>query len=393
MIDVVIAGACRTPIGSFRGSLSSIPAPRLGAIAIQEALRRAGVAPDQVDEVIMGNVISAGVGQAPARQAAIFAGLPVSVECMTVNKVCGSGLKAVMLAAQAVALGDAQVVVAGGMESMSNAPYLLEKAREGYRMGNAEVVDALIKDGLLDVYNNFLMGNAAEACARECQVPREAQDAFAIQSYTRAQTAQREGRFRKEIVGVEVKGPKGDPVTVLDDEDVTRTNFDKIPKLKPAFIKDGTVTAANASKVSDGAAALVVTSAEKARALGITPLARIVAYTSHAKEPVQFTTAPADAIAKVLSRAGLSSSDIDLFEINEAFAVVALAVNRLAGLDDARVNVNGGAIALGHPLGASGARILVTLLHALEQRNLRRGLATLCIGGGEASAVVVERAG
>jgi acetyl-CoA C-acetyltransferase len=393
MNEVVIASGCRTPIGSFRGSLSSLPAPRLGALVIQEALWRAKVAPDQVDEVIMGNVVSAGVGQAPARQAAIFAGLPTSVECMTVNKVCGSGLKSVMLAAQAVALGDAEIVVAGGMESMSNAPYLLEKAREGYRMGNGELVDALVKDGLLDVYNNFLMGNAAELCAKECQVPREAQDEFAIMSYTRAQDAQRSGRFRNEIVGVEVRGPKGDAVTVLDDEDVTKTNFEKIPKLKPAFIIDGTVTAANASKLSDGAAALVVTSAEKARALGLTPLARIVAYASHAKDPVQFTTAPADAIAKVLSRAKLRQEEIDLFEINEAFAVVALAVNKIAGLDPAKVNVNGGAIALGHPLGASGARILVTLLHALEQRNARRGLATLCIGGGEASAVIVERAG
>jgi acetyl-CoA C-acetyltransferase len=393
MNEVVIASGCRTPIGSFRGSLSSLPAPRLGALVIQEALRRAKVAPVQVDEVIMGNVISAGVGQAPARQAAIFAGLPTSVECMTVNKVCGSGLKSVMLAAQAVALGDAEIVVAGGMESMSNAPYLLEKAREGYRMGNGELVDALVKDGLLDVYNNFLMGNAAELCAKECQVPREAQDEFAIMSYTRAQDAQRNGRFRNEIVGVEVRGPKGDAVTVLDDEDVTKTNFEKIPKLKPAFIKDGTVTAANASKLSDGAAALVVTSAERARALGLTPLARIVAYASHAKDPVQFTTAPADAIAKVLSRAKLRQEEIDLFEINEAFAVVALAVNKIAGLDPAKVNVNGGAIALGHPLGASGARILVTLLYALEQRKARRGLATLCIGGGEASAVIVERMG
>src|SRR5512140_1169614 len=240
--DVVIVSGCRTPIGSFRGSLSSVPAPRLGAIAIKEALRRANIQPDQVDEVIMGNVVAAGEGQAPARQAAIFAGLPTSVECMTVNKVCGSGLKAVMLAAQAVALGDAEIVVAGGMESMSNAPYLLEKAREGFRMGNAEVVDSLLRDGLLDVYNNFHMGNAAEICARECQVPREAQDAYAIMSYTRAQAAQREGKFREEIVGVEVRGPKGEPVTVLDDEDVTKTNFEKIPKLKPAFVKDGTVT-------------------------------------------------------------------------------------------------------------------------------------------------------
>ena len=390
MNEPVIIGACRTPIGSFRGSLSTVPAPRLGAVVVREAIRRAGVKDADVDEVIMGNVIPAGVGQAPARQAAVYAGLPTSVECMTVNKVCGSGLKAVMLAAQAVALGDAEVVVAGGMESMSNAPYLLEKAREGYRMGNAELVDAMLKDGLLDAYSNSLMGNAAEVCARECQVPREAQDAFAIMSYRRAQEAQKNGAFTREIVGVEVKSGKT-ATTVVEDEDVTRTNFDKIPTLKPAFIKDGTVTAANASKVSDGAAAVVVTSAARAKAMGVTPLARIVAQASFAKEPVWFTTAPADVIPKVLKRAGLQQSDIDLFEINEAFAVVSLAVNKILGLDVNKVNVNGGAIALGHPLGATGARILVTLLYALEQHGLRRGVAALCIGGGEASAVVVER--
>ncbi len=391
MEDVVIVGACRTPIGSFRGSLSSLPAPRLGAVAIREAIRRAGIAGDAVDEVIMGNVLSAGVGQAPARQAAIFGGLPTSVECMTVNKVCGSGLKSVMLGAQAIRLGDASVVVAGGMESMSNAPYLLEKARDGYRMGNGEVVDAMLKDGLLDVYNNYLMGNAAELCAKECQIPRASQDDFAIQSYTRAQAAQKEGRFAREIVPVEVKGAKGETVTVSDDEDVRKTNFEKIPTLKPAFIKDGTVTAANASKISDGAAALVLMSAGRARELGAKPLARVVAQASFARDPAWFTTAPADGIAKVLKRAGLGQADIDLYEINEAFAVVALAVSKQLGLDPARVNVNGGAIALGHPIGASGARILVTLLHALEHRNARRGLATLCIGGGEASAVIVER--
>ena len=391
MKDVYIVSACRTPIGSFRGALSSVPATQLGAIAVREAVRRAGILNNDVQEVIMGNVISAGIGQAPARQAAIFAGLPTSVECTTVNKVCGSGLKSVMLGTQAIMLGDADVVVAGGMESMSNAPYLLEKAREGYKMGNAELVDSLLKDGLVDVYNNFLMGKAAEVCARDCQIPREAQDQYATMSYTRAQEAQRAGRFAKEIVGVEVKSGKGEPTIVLNDEDVTKTSFEKIPKLKPAFTEGGTVTAANASKVSDGAAALVLMSADKAKAMNLKPLARIIAYASHAKDPVWFTTAPADVIAKVLARAKLTASDIDLFEINEAFAVVALAVTKIAGLDMNKVNVNGGAVALGHPLGASGARILVTLIHALEQRNLKRGLATLCIGGGEASAVIIER--
>ena len=391
MKDVVIISACRTPVGSFRGSLSSLPAPRLGAIAIREAVRRAGISADQVDEVIMGNVLQAGVGQAPARQAALFADLPKSVECMTINKVCGSGLKAVALAAQAIMLGDAETVVAGGMESMSNAPYLLDKVREGYRMGHGELIDVIMRDGLVDVYNNFLMGNAAEICARDCQIPREAQDEFAITSYKRAQDAQRSGRFAKEIVGVELSSPKGETVTVLEDEDVTKTNFEKIPKLKPVFQKDGTVTAANASKISDGAAALVLMSGEKAARQGLKPLARIVAQASFAKDPVWFTTAPADVIAKVLKKANLTLNDIDLFEINEAFAVVALAVNKLAGLDPQKVNVNGGAIALGHPIGASGARILVTLLYALEQRDRKRGLAALCIGGGEATAVIVER--
>ncbi|MBI5475042.1 MAG: acetyl-CoA C-acetyltransferase [Ignavibacteriae bacterium] len=391
MNEVVIASAVRTPIGSFRGTISSHSAPQLGAITVKSAVERAGVKPDQVDEVILGNVIQAGVGQAPARQAAIFGGLPTSVECMTVNKVCGSGLKAVMLAAQVVALGDANVVVAGGMESMSNVPYLLDKLRGGNKMGNVELVDALLKDGLLDVYNNSLMGNAAELCARECQIPREAQDEYAIMSYTRAQQATKEGRFANEIIGVEVEGRKGEKTTVLVDEDPTNTSFDKIPKLKPAFQKDGTITAANASKISDGAAALVITSAEHAKKLGLKPLARIISQASSAKDPLWFSTAPADVIAKILKRANLSIKDIDLFEINEAFAVVALAVAKIAGLDTSKINVNGGAIALGHPLGASGARILVTLLHALEQHNLKRGLAALCIGGGESSAVIVER--
>ncbi len=391
MNEVVIASAVRTPIGSFRGTISSHAAPQLGAIVVKAAVERSGLQPDQVDEVIMGNVISAGVGQAPARQAAIFGGLPTSVECMTVNKVCGSGLKAVMLASQAVALGDAGVVVAGGMESMSNVPYLLDKLRGGNKMGNVELVDAMLKDGLLDAYNNSLMGNAAELCARECQIPREAQDEFAIMSYTRAQDSIKQGRFASETVGVEVEGRKGEKTTVLVDEDPSNTSFDKIPKLKPAFQKDGTITAANASKISDGAAALVITSAENAKKFGMKPLARIVAQASSAKDPLWFSTAPADVIAKILKKANLSVKDIDLFEINEAFAVVALAVSKIAGLDIAKVNVNGGAIALGHPLGASGARILVTLLYALEQRDLKRGLAALCIGGGESSAVIIER--
>ncbi len=391
MNEVVIAGSCRTPIGSFRGSLSSLPAPRLGAIAIREAIRRAGIGPETVNEVIMGNVLQAGVGQAPARQAAIFAGLPASVECLTVNKVCGSGLKSVMLAAQAIMVGDAEVVVAGGMESMSRAPYLLEKARDGYRMGNGEIVDAMIKDGLLDVYNNYLMGNAGELCAKECNIPREAQDEYAVMSYRRAQEAQAAGRFTKEIVPVETKGERGDVVMVKEDEDVRKTNFEKIPKLKPAFVKDGTITAANASKISDGAAALVLMSGAKAKALGVSPVAKILGQASAAKAPEWFTTAPADVIPKVLKKTGLTADRIDLFEINEAFAVVALAVNSIAGLDVRKVNVNGGAIALGHPIGASGARLLVTLLHALEQRNQKLGLAALCIGGGEASAVIIER--
>ena len=391
MRDVVIAGACRTPIGSFQGTLSSIPAPRLGAIVIAEAVRRAGIPPAEVNEVIMGNVIQAGVGQAPARQASRYAGLPDSVECMTINKVCGSGLKSVMLAVQAIQTGDADIVVAGGMESMSNAPYLLDKARTGYRMGNAEIQDALYRDGLIDVYNNYLMGNAAEICARECTITREAQDAFAIESYTRAQAAQKSGAFDAEIVPVGITGKKGDVVMVKDDEDPTKTNFDKIPTLRPAFQKDGTITAANASKVSDGAAAMVVMSADAAARLKVRHQVRVLRQASAAKAPEWFTTAPADAIVKVLARHGLAVGDIDLFEINEAFAVVALAVSSIAKLDPARVNVHGGAIALGHPLGASGARILVTLIHAMERMSKNRGLATLCIGGGEASAVIVER--
>jgi acetyl-CoA C-acetyltransferase len=389
MTEPVIVSACRTPIGSFMGSLSSLSATRLGAIVVEEALRRSGLPKQSVQEVILGNVLTAGVGQAPARQAALFAGIPESVECMTVNKVCGSGLKAVMLAAQAIRLGDADVVVAGGMESMSNVPYLLEKGRTGYRMGHGTLVDDMIKDGLWDVYNDYHMGNAAELCARECQIPREAQDQFAVTSYKRAQSAWNEGRFSEEVVPVSVQTKQGEE-RVAQDEEPFKTKFEKIPTLKPAFQKDGTVTAANASKINDGAAALIVMSREKAEALGIKPLARIIAYASAAKKPEWFTTAPADVIPKVLAKAGLTKEAIDLFEINEAFAVVTLAVNQMLGLDPEKVNVNGGAVALGHPIGASGARILVTLIHALKQRKLRRGMAAICIGGGEAAGMIVE---
>jgi acetyl-CoA C-acetyltransferase len=389
--EVVIVSACRSPIGSLAGSLSSVPATRLGATVVKEAMTRAGLASDQIDEVIMGNVLPAGLGQAPARQAALFAGLPKSVECLTINKMCGSGLKSVMLGAQAIALNDASVIIAGGMESMSNAPYLLDKARAGYRLGHGTLIDSMIVDGLWDVYNDYHMGNAAELCAKGCQIPRDLQDEYAIMSYKRAQTAQKEGWFKKEIVNVEIAGRKGDSTIIDTDEEPQRVKFEKIPELKPVFQKDGTVTPANASTINDGAAALAIMSGEKARESGVKPLARIIAQASHAKAPEWFTTAPADVIQKVLRKAGMKKEDIGLFEINEAFAVVALAVNRIAGLDPDKVNIHGGAVALGHPIGASGARILVTLLHAMEQKDIQFGLAAICIGGGEASAVIVER--
>ncbi|CUS81062.1 acetyl-CoA C-acetyltransferase [Candidatus Kryptonium thompsonii] len=391
MREVVIASACRTPIGSFNGALSPLPAPKLGAIVIEEALKRANVPKEMVDEVIMGCVLTAGVGQAPARQAAIFAGLPTKVECMTINKVCGSGLKSVMLATQAIKLGDADIIVAGGMESMSNAPYLLDKARFGYRMGHAQIIDSMIKDGLWDVYNDFHMGNAGELCARECNISREEQDEFAVLSYKRALEAIEKGYFKNEIVPVSVPQPKGEPIIVSEDEEPKKVVFDKIPKLKPAFDPNGTITAANASKINDGAAALVLMSKEKADELGIKPLARIVAYTSAAKDPAWFTTAPVDAIEKVLRKANMKKEDIDLFEVNEAFAVVALATSKLAGIPIEKMNIHGGAVALGHPIGASGARILTTLLYAMERKGAKFGIAAICIGGGEASAVIVER--
>jgi acetyl-CoA C-acetyltransferase len=389
--EVVIVGAARTPIGSFLGALSSLTAPELGSIAIKEALKRAKVDKESVDEVIMGNVLSAGVGQAPARQAALAAGLPKSTECMTINKVCGSGLKSAMLAAQSIMVGDADIIIAGGMESMSNVPYYLQNARQGYKMGHYKSIDGMIIDGLWDVYNNFHMGNAAELCARECGISRKDQDEYTIKSYEKTLNAIKEGLFKDEIVPVSIPQRKGEPLIVDTDEEPSRVKFDKISSLKPAFEKEGTVTAANASSINDGAAAVVLMAADKAKELNLNPMVKIVAQASAAKEPEWFTTAPADAIKRVLNKADLQKEDIDLFEINEAFAVVSLAVNDILDLKMENVNVNGGAIALGHPIGASGARILVTLLYALKLRGLKRGLASLCIGGGEASALVVER--
>ena len=388
---VVIVGAARTPIGSFLGSLAAVTAPRLGAVAIRAALERAGVDPGAVSEVIMGNVLQAGVGQAPARQAAIFAGLPQSVPAWTLNKVCGSGLKSVISAAQAIALGDAEVVVAGGMESMSNAPYYDRAARTGVRMGNVELVDGLIHDGLWDVYGQTHMGICAEACATSQNITRADQDAFAAESTRRAIEAWKSGAFKGEIVPVEIEGKKGEKTLVTEDDGPKGARPEKIPALKPVFKKDGTVTAANASSINDGAAALVLMSEERARAERREILGRITAWGGAARAPVEFTIAPADAIRATLAKGGLSVKDVDLWEINEAFAVVSVANNRLLGLDPSTVNVRGGAVVLGHPIGASGARILVTLLQAMKDLGKRRGLASLCIGGGEAVALVVER--
>jgi len=389
--QVVIAGGKRTAVGAFQGSLATVPAPRLGATAIQAALEVSGVSGDSVDEVIMGNVLSAGQGQAPARQAALYAGLPKSVECLTVNKMCGSGLKAVMLASQAIQCGDAEVIVAGGMESMSLSPFLIPRAKTGLQLGHTELVDSIITDGLWDVYNDKHMGSCAETCVRKYQFTREEQDEFARESYTRAQNAQRDGIFSKEIVPVEIKDRKGNLSEVAEDDEPQRANFEKMTKIRPAFEKDGTVTAANASKINDGAAAVVMMSAEKAADLGVKTVARIVAQASFSQEPEWFTTAPVRAIRKVLDKSGLTVDDINLFEINEAFAAVTMAAEKDLGLDHDKVNIHGGAVALGHPIGASGARILVTLLNAMESRKAKLGLATLCIGGGEASAVIVER--
>jgi acetyl-CoA C-acetyltransferase len=391
--EAVIVSAVRTAIGSFRGALSGIAATKLGSIVIAEALRRVKLSEREVGEVIMGNVLSAGLGQAPARQAALGAGLPKSAGCLTVNKVCGSGLKAVMLGAQAIRSGEAEVVVAGGMESMTNAPYLLPKARDGYRMGDGALVDSMIKDGLWDVYNDFHMGAAAELCAKKFEISREEQDEFAALSYRRAQAAQRSGEFAREIVPVVAATKDHKEQVVEQDEEVGKFDFNKMKSLRPAFREEGTVTAGNASSISDGAAALVVMSHRKALESGIRPLVRIKGWSSAAREPEWFTLAPAQAIAALLKKCGERFTDVDLFEINEAFAASSIAVNHELDLNPEKVNIRGGAIALGHPIGASGARILTTLIHALCDTGKRQGIAALCIGGGEAVAMLVEQAG
>ena len=388
----VITAIARTAIGSFQGVLSSVPTVRLGAKVIKSAVERAGLMGEDIDEVIMGNVLSAGEGQAPARQAAIYAGLPNTVECMTINKVCGSGLKSVMLADQAIRCGDAEVVVAGGMENMSLSPYYLMDARGGMRLGHKKVVDSIIGDGLWDPYGDMHMGNCAEVLAKEENFSREDQDAFAVESYRRSLEAIEIGYFKDEITPVEISQRKGDPIIIDTDEEPGRGKPEKIAKLRTAFEKDGTITAANASSINDGAAALVVMSAEKATELNSKPICKIVAQTSVAHEPLYFTTAPGKAITKVLDKAGHTINDIDLFEINEAFSNVALAAMREHNIPHEKVNIFGGAVSMGHPIGASGARILVTLISALKQKNKKLGLATLCIGGGEAAAVIVEMA-
>ena len=388
----VITAIARTAIGSFQGAFSSIPTVRLGAAVIKSAVERAGLKGEDIDEVIMGNVLSAGEGQAPARQAAIYAGLPNTVECMTINKVCGSGLKSVMLADQAIRCGDAEVVVAGGMENMSLSPYYLMDARGGMRLGHKKVVDSIIGDGLWDPYGDMHMGNCAEVLAKEENFSREDQDAFAVESYRRSLEAIEIGYFKDEITPVEISQRKGDPIIIDTDEEPGRGKPEKIAKLRTAFEKDGTITAANASSINDGAAALVVMSAEKATELNSKPICKIVAQTSVAHEPLYFTTAPGKAITKVLDKAGHTINDIDLFEINEAFSNVTLAAMREHNIPHEKVNIFGGAVSMGHPIGASGARILVTLISALKQKNKKLGLATLCIGGGEAAAVIVEMA-
>jgi len=393
VLEAIIITGKRTPIGSFQGSLANISAPKLGSIAIDSVLNESKIPTDRIDEVIMGNVLPAGLGQAPARQAALGAGLPKSVECLTINKMCGSGLKAVMLAAQAIQTGNAEVVIAGGMENMSQAPYLLSKARKGYRMGHGEILDSMIQDGLWDVYNDQHMGNCAELCARERNYSREAQDAVAVESYTRAQLAQKKGLFKNEIVPVSVPQKKGEPIRVSEDDEPGKANFKKIPSLRPAFEKNGTITAANASKINDGAAALMITNSHILKDQNFKNPFQIISQASTAQEPEWFTTAPIQAIKKVLKIAGLNAGDINLWEINEAFAPVVMAAVDEFQLDWNCVNIKGGAIALGHPIGASGARILVTLIHSMTENNAKLGLATLCIGGGEASAIIVEKIG
>jgi acetyl-CoA C-acetyltransferase len=388
--EIWLAGGARTPIGGFLGSLAEVSAPALGSIAIKEAMRRAGVTTEQVDEVIMGNVVGAGLGQNVARQAAIGAGLPPSVGATTVNKVCGSGMKSVMLAAQAIQCGDAKTVVAGGTENMSGAPYLLAKARSGYRLGNGELIDAVIRDGLWDVYNNLHMGTFGDRCAAKENFSRQDQDDFAVASFKRAIAAQKDNTFATEIVEVEIKGKKGSTF-VKEDESPGRFNEEKLRALKPAFDPSGSVTAGNASSINDGAAAIVVVSPEQAKTLGLTPQARILGYSTYAREPEWFSLAPICAIEKLLQNLKLTVSDVDLFEVNEAFSVVTMAAMKQLNIPHEKMNVNGGAVALGHPIGASGTRILVTMLNAMEKRKAKIGLASLCIGGGEAVAMAVEK--
>ena len=388
--QAAIVSAVRTPLGSFNGVFSAVPATKLGSIVIAEALRRINLSPDRVEDVYMGCVLSAGLGQAPARQASIGAGIPHSVGAATVNKVCGSSLQTVIMASQAIALGEAKIIVAGGMENMTRAPYLLEKARQGYRLGHGELTDSLIKDGLWDVYNNFHMGHGGELCAEKYNLTRTEVDDFALESYRRAREAIATGTFQREIVPVEVPQKKS-RVTVADDEEPNRVELTKMRQLKPVFQEDGVLTVGNSPSCNDGAAALVIMAEEEAAGLGLRPLARIVSYAGAALAPEWFTIAPVEAIKRVLKKTGLSLADIDLFEINEAFSAVSLAINRELELDPKRVNVNGGAVALGHPIGATGARILTTLIYAMENHGARRGLASLCIGGGEALAIVLER--
>ncbi len=390
MNKVVIVSAARTPIGSFMGSLSSVPAPKLGAVAIKGALEKIGLKPEQVEEVLMGNVVQAGTGQAPARQAAIFAGIPNTVPCTTINKVCASGMKAIMQGAQSIALGENSIVVAGGMENMSLIPHYAYM-RSSVKFGPATLVDGMQKDGLVDVYDQNAMGVCADACAAEHDFSREDQDAYAIQSYQRSAEAWKAGKFNDEVVPVEVPQRRGEPVIVSEDEEYKNVKMEKIPALRPAFTKEGTVTAANASTINDGAAAVVLMSEEKASALNLTPLATIKGYADAAHEPEWFTTAPAKALPKALDRAGINIDDVDFFEFNEAFSVVGLANMKLLGLNDSNVNVNGGAVSLGHPLGCSGARITITLLSVLKQQNAKLGAAAICNGGGGASALVLER--
>ena len=391
MNEVVIIAAVRTPIGSFNGSLAGLTATQLGAAAIKGAVERAGIQPDQVQEVFMGNVISANLGQAPATQAATYAGLPDTIPSTTINKVCASAMKAVMLGAQSIMAGTNDVVIAGGMESMSNIPYYLDKARNGYRLGHGQIIDGLVRDGLWDVYKNYHMGSAAELCSREYSISREEQDAYAIESYTRSAAAVAAGKFKNEIVPVIIPQRKGDPIVVSEDEEYKNIKFDKVPSLNPAFEKDGTVTAANASTLNDGAVALVLMSATKAAELGLKPIAAIRGIADAQQAPEYFTTAPAKAIPLAIAKAGLKASDIGYYEINEAFSVVAIANNKILGLDASKVNVNGGAVALGHPLGTSGARIIATLINVLDQNNSQYGVAAICNGGGGASAVVIEK--